>query len=98
MERVTRRRAVQLSAAGTTALVAGVVQAQPDDNKEGKTYSGSSKKGDVQEALGNAIAEAHKAMPGADRQVRWTLKKVSGVDGGIDPLNIATVEIEVAQS
>ena len=56
------------------------------------------KKGDVQEALGNAIAEAEKAMPGADRQVRWTLKKVSGVKGGIDPLNIATVEIEVAQS
>ena len=23
-----------------------------------------------------------KAMPGADRQVRWTLKKVSGVNGG----------------
>jgi hypothetical protein len=37
-------------------------------------------------------------MPGADHQVRWTLKKVSGVNGGIDPLNIATVEIEVAQS
>ena len=98
MAGVNRRRAVGLTAAGTAALVAGVVQAQADDTKECKTYSGSSKKGDIQEALGNAIAEAHKALPGADRQVRWTLKKVSGVNGGIDPLNIATVEIEVAQS
>ena len=98
MDGVNRRRAVQLTAAGTAALVAGVVQAQTDDKKECKTYSGSSRKGDVQEALGNAIAEAHKAMPGADRQVSWTLKKVSGVNGGIDPLNIATVEIEVPQS
>jgi hypothetical protein len=98
MDGVNRRRAVKLTAAGTAVLVAGAVRAQTDDKKECKNYSGSSKKGDVQEALGNAIAEARKAMPGADRQVRWTLKKVSGVNGGIDPLNIATVEIEVAQS
>jgi hypothetical protein len=98
MDGVNRRRAVGLTAAGTAALIAGVAQAQTDNNQEYKTYSGSSRKGDVQEALANAIAEAHKAMPGADRQVRWTIKKVSGVNGGIDPLNIATVEIEVAQS
>jgi hypothetical protein len=98
MDGVNRRRAVGLTAAGTAALFAGAVQAQTDNNKECKTFSGSSRKGDVQEALANAIAEAHKAMPGADRQVRWTLKKVSGVNGGIDPLNIATVEIEVPLS
>ena len=45
--------------------------------------------------LANAIEEARKAASGADRQVRWTIKKVSGVNGGIDPLNITTVEIEV---
>jgi hypothetical protein len=98
MEGVNRRRAVGLTAAGTAALFAGAVQAQTDDNKECKTYSGISRKGDIQEALGNAIAEAHKATPGADRQVRWTIKKVSGVNGGIDPLNTATVEIEVTLS
>jgi hypothetical protein len=97
MDGVTRRRAVKLTAVGTAALVAGAVQAQTDNNQEYKTYSGSSRKGDIQEALGDAIAAAHKAMPGADVQVRWTLKKVSGVNGGIDPLNNATVEIEVAQ-
>jgi hypothetical protein len=98
MDDVNRRRAVRLTAAGTAALLAGAAQAQTDNSKECKTYSGSSKKGDIQEALTNAIAEAHKAAPGADRQVRWTLKKVSGVNGGIDPLNIATVEIEVTLS
>ena len=98
MDGVNRRRAVRLTAAGTAALIAGTVQAQTDNNKECKTYSGTSRKGDIQEALADAIAEAHKAMPGADRQVRWALKKVSGVNGGIDPLNTVTVEIEVAQS
>ena len=69
-----------------------------DDAKkatECKVYSGSSRKGDIQEALANAIEEARKASSGADFQVKWTLKKVSGVNGGISPLNIATVEIEV---
>jgi hypothetical protein len=96
MDGVNRRRAVGLTAAGTVALFASAAQAQ--DSKECKTYSGSSRKGDIQEALADAIAAAHKAMPGADVQVKWTLKKVSGVNGGIDPLNIATVEIEVPQS
>ncbi len=98
MDGVNRRRAVGLTAAGTAALIAGAVQAQTDDKNEYKTYSGSSKKGDVQEALANAIVEAHKATPGADRQVRWTIKKVFGVNGGIDPINTATVEIEVTLS
>ena len=97
MDGVNRRRAVTLTAAGTAALVAGVVHAQTDDKKECKTYSGNSMKGDVQEALADAIANAHKGMPGADIQVRWTLKKVSGVNGGISPLNTAKVEIDVEQ-
>jgi len=95
MKDVTRRRAVKLAATGTVATLAtGMVQAQTEATKEYKTYSGSSKKGEIQEALASAIEEARKAAPGADRQVRWTIKKVSGVNGGISPLNIATVEIE----
>jgi hypothetical protein len=69
--------------------------AQTEASKECKPFSGSSRKGDIQEALASAIEEAHKAAPGADRQVKWCIKKVSGVNGGISPLNIATVEIEV---
>lgn len=96
MKGVTRRRAVKLAATGTAATMAtGMALAQTEANKECKTFSGSSRKGDVQEALAEAIAEAHKAAPGADRQVKWYIKKVSGVNGGISPLNIATVEIEV---
>jgi len=99
MDDVTRRRAVKLTAAGAAAvaLTGGSARAQDDanKNKECKVYSGSSRKGDIQEALANAIEEARKAASGADRQVRWTIKKVSGVNGGIDPLNITTVEIEV---
>ena len=78
------------------ALTGGSARAQDDakKDKEYKVYSGSSKKGDIQEAVANAIEEARKAAPGADRQVHWTIKKVSGVNGGIDPLNIVTVEIE----
>jgi hypothetical protein len=96
MKGVTRRRAVKLAATGTAATMAtGMVLAQTEATKECKTYSGSSRKGDIQEALASAIEEAHKAAPGADRQVKWCIKKVSGVNGGISPLNIATVEIEV---
>jgi hypothetical protein len=96
MKGVTRRRAVKLATAGTAVtLAAAVAQAQPESSKECKTYSGSSRKGNIEEALANAIEEARKAQSGADRQVKWSIKKVSGVNGGIDPLNIVTVEIEV---
>src|SRR4051794_35092495 len=62
------------------------------------TYSGSSIKGNFEDALKDAINKARAAAPGADRQVRWTLKEVSGVNGGISPLNTLTVEIEAAVS
>ncbi len=96
MEGMSRRRAVTLTAAGTAAALATAASAaQTEGTKECKTFSGSSRKGNFEEALGAAIQEAHKAMPGVDRQVKWCLKKVSGVNGGIDPLNTLTVEIEV---
>jgi hypothetical protein len=99
MEGMSRRKAVKLTTAGAAvALTTAITQAQTDSTKECKTYSGSSRKGSFEDALGEAIKEARKAMPGADFQVKWTLKKVSGVNGGIDPLNILTVEIEVPMS
>jgi hypothetical protein len=94
MDDVTRRRAVRLTAAGAAAVwAAGSARAQ-EEKKDCKKYKGSSKNGNIQEALAEAIKAAHAAAPGADRQVRWTLKEVSGVNGGIDPLNTLTVEIE----
>jgi hypothetical protein len=68
--------------------------AQDEARKCGQRYSGSSRSGNLQEALADAIQTALAAAPGADRQVRWTLKEVSGVRGGFSPLNTLTVEIE----
>src|SRR4051812_4250866 len=67
----------------------------PRESRKGgrrHTYSGSSIKGNFEDALKDAINKARAAAPGADRQVRWTLKEVSGVNGGISPLNTLTVE------
>lgn len=95
MDNVTRRRAVSLTAASAAAaIVAGNVRAKEEGAKEGQYYKGVSKKGNIQEALDNAVKNALDAAPGADRQVKWTIKEVSGVKGGILPLNTLTVEIE----
>ena len=98
---VTRRRAVGMAAAGAAvALAAGRARAQQEQHKEGggKRFSGSSRKGNFEEALADAINKARASASGAERQVRWTLKEVTGVNGGIDPLNILTVEIEATVS
>jgi hypothetical protein len=95
MDDVTRRRAAQWTAAGAAAvLAAGSARAQGQARKGHKLFAGSSRNGNIQEALADAIKKAHAAAPGADRQVRWALKEVSGVNGGISPLNTLTVEIE----
>ena len=96
MDDVTRRRAVKLSAAGAVAVLAAEsALADTPTFKGGTCYTGSSKKGNFQEALDDAIKKAHDAVPGADRQIRWTFKQASGVNGGISPLNTIAVEIEV---
>ena len=97
MDDVTRRRAAQWTAAGAAAvLAAGSARAQGQARKGHKLFAGGSRNGNIQEALADAITKAHAAAPGADRQVRWTLKEVSGVNGGISPLNTLTVEIEAS--
>lgn len=42
-----------------------------------KTATGTSKKGDLQEALDIAVATALRNAPGADRLVRWKLECVT---------------------
>jgi hypothetical protein len=101
MDDVTRRRAVGLAAAGAAAaLAAGSTRAQQEQYKkgDGKRFSGRSRKGSFDDALADAIAKARASDPGAGRQVRWALKEVAGVNGGIHPLNILTVEIEATVS
>jgi hypothetical protein len=59
-----------------------------------RTFKGTAKNGNVQKALDLAIQAALQAAPGADRLVEWTLKEVSGRQGGIAGLKEATVVVK----
>jgi len=63
-----------------------------------KTFKGTSKIGNVQKALDIAIQAAQQAAPGADRLVNWTLKEVSGRQGGLTGLKECTVVIKARVS
>jgi len=63
-----------------------------------KTFKGTSKIGNVQKALDIAIQAAQQAAPGADRLVNWTLKEVSGLQGGLTGLKECTVVIKARVS
>jgi hypothetical protein len=86
-----------VGAAGIT-LLAGPAARGEESPKEakpkGKEFSGTSKTGNLQEALELAIKTAMDAAPGADRQVRWALKGISGRQGGLVPANEVMVTIE----
>lgn len=99
---VNRRQAVKLTTAAGAVAALGVgageaeAAAQPERPKKANQFKGTSKKGDIKEALDLAIAEASKSAHGNDRMVRWTLKEISGVNGGIAGLREITVTIEAA--
>jgi hypothetical protein len=57
------------------------------------TETGTSNKGNLQEALDTAVATALRNAPGADRLVKWKLECVTGEQGGIAGINQLTVEI-----
>lgn len=108
---VNRRQAVKLAATtgAAAALGAGAASAQQEERKKaprepeerrkkGRQFSGTSKKGDIKEALDLAIQEAAKTAKGADRMVRWTLREISGVNGGIAGLHEVTVTIDAGIS
>ncbi len=101
--RKSRRRFLGLASAGASgAVLLGAREIKAEDppkkdKAEKKTFKGTSKKSNLQEALGLAITAAHKAAPGvSDHLVQWTLKDVSGSDGGIAGLTELTVTIEVS--
>jgi len=86
-----------VTAAGV-ALVGGPAVRGNESPKEtkpkGKEFSGTSKTGNLQEALELALKAAMDAAPGADRQVRWTLCGIAGRQGGLVPANEVTVTID----
>ena len=59
-----------------------------------KRFTGTSKKGNFEEALERAIKAAAVALK--TERVIWTMLLVSGVSGGIAPQNDLTVEIEAS--
>ena len=96
MKDVSRRRAVKLTATAGAIAALGTSDAiaQEAGDYKGKLYSGTSKKGDFKEALDLAIKAALDSAPGADRQAKWTLEKISGVNGGITATRELTVTIK----
>jgi hypothetical protein len=98
--RRSRRAFLGLAGVGAAgvALAAGADARGDESPKEikpkGKQFSGTSKKGNLQEALELAVKTAMDAAPGADRQVKWALKGVAGLQGGLVPANDVTVIIE----
>ena len=58
------------------------------------TFEGVSKNGQFEEALTTAIAAAMKGLK--TDLVRWTLKEMSGEDGGSAPVHNLRVAIDVA--
>ena len=64
-----------------------------EDPKEGKSFSGTSKKGDFNEALDAAIKAALASARVPDGQAKWTLKEVSGIKGGFADRNEISVTI-----
>jgi hypothetical protein len=64
-----------------------------DEPEKGKPFSGTSKKGDLSEALDAAIKAALASTDVSDAQAKWTMKEVSGIKGGIAGRNELTVTI-----
>ena len=55
------------------------------------TFEGTSKNGDIQEALAEAIAAAKGGL--STDHVKWRLEELSGEDGGFVLVNEVTVKI-----
>jgi hypothetical protein len=82
--------------AGAGALTAALLGIGEETHGEApkRTFKGVSKKGDLHEALQNAIAAAQRSVRHPDAMVEWTLKGIAGRSGGIAGFNEVTVTIE----
>ena len=77
--------------AATTSLVLTGQEGHGDTAT--KQFRGTSKTGDVEEALQKAIAAAERSVRHPDAMVEWTLKSISGRSGGIAGFRDVTVTI-----
>jgi len=95
-----------LTACGTLGLLvtagAQVLRERPaprpavrDTGRAVRMYEGTSTRGLFQEALDDAVKQALRALPGADRMVRYRVRDITGEQGGIRGANLLRVSIEV---
>jgi hypothetical protein len=61
-----------------------------------KTFTGSSNREDLAEALSDAIKQAEESSNIADFQFTWTAEKISGTHGGIAGLKQISVTIKTS--
>jgi hypothetical protein len=88
---------VALAAAGTLGAQPGRTQEGARPGSPGpRVYEGVSRRGDFQEALNDAVERALRALPGADRMVRYRVREITGERGGFAGVNVLRVTIEVA--
>ncbi len=52
-------------------------------SKSTTSFTGTSQRGDLEEALGHAIKQAMDSSQIADVLITWTIEKISGKSGGI---------------
>lgn len=95
----SRRGFLKALGAGTlgAAMMVGSGQ-ETQGNPRKKRFKGTSRKGDIEEALQNAIAAAERSVPHPDAMVEWTLVEVRGRVGGIAGFHEITVTIEALVS
>ena len=83
---------------GASAAAAGVVvtgqEGHGEETVRRKTFKATSRAGDFEEALQKAIAAAERSVRHPDAMVEWTLKSISGRNGGIAGFRDVTVAIE----
>jgi hypothetical protein len=82
-----------LGACSTGAILL-LLPATPTAMRAKRRFSGTSKSGSLEEALGHAIASAERSAGHADALVTWRLDSVSGRSGGIAGLRELKVVIE----
>lgn len=82
------------AAAAAGSLVATGQEGHGDESARKKMFKGTSNSGDFEQALQKAIAAAERSVRHPDAMVEWTLKSISGRNGGIAGFRDVTVTIE----
>ncbi len=85
---------------GITGFASGLLASGQESHGDApkREFRGLSKKGDMEEALHNAISAAQGSVRHPDAMVDWTLKRISGRSGGFVGFREVTVTIEAKVS